>query len=186
MIAEQLHWDIKITLLTAASTPCQQLSRAKPTGAPGMAAALHPDLNNPYNYQEGIISLSTRTQHRRVRFILSLLFQCNKQNSLPCSDAGPAAATKVPPPQVPLFSEPHQPPKEVHGRVINHGRVAVPSSGAAAVTGAGDTQPLPCVWNKNTDLWMDQIYPIWERIYFLEEVTIQLENKSFCSKLTVS
>lgn len=33
---------------------------------------------------------------------------------------------------------------------------------------------------------MDQIYPIWERIYFLEEITIQLENKGFCTKLLMS
>lgn len=72
MTAEQLHWDIKITLLTAASTPCQQLSRAKPTGAPGMAAVLYPDLNNPYNYQEGIVSLSACTQYQIVRLTLFL------------------------------------------------------------------------------------------------------------------
>lgn len=91
----------------------------------------------------GIWNPSTKNQHRVLADYWSMTYHWRR--SLACSDAGPAAASKVPPPQVPLFSEPHQPPKEVHGCVINHCRVAVPSSGAAAVTGAGDTQPLPCV-----------------------------------------
>lgn len=37
-----------------------------------MAAALYPDLNNPYNYQEGIVSLSACTQYQIVRLTLFL------------------------------------------------------------------------------------------------------------------